>query len=461
MSRFAACVALLFSSVSLGLSGCDWRVEYPAVFDPNLVMTTKYEITEEIPMDQASDDSFWIVDHMFGTPDDPKIPEKITGDEDFATLLSMDRLLLASGSAEIEGRGLFRKHCVVCHGISGNGRGPTAAVQTPYPRDYRMGAFKFKSTPSGTKPTREDIARLIRHGIGGTAMLKIPELTEDDIQALVDYVIYLSIRGEHERMQIEMAMLDGVLGDGTRLLNTEFASKYLSNEKYRTYISKLEEKEEESLSESEQAELEAHEKFTEDWNYAEEYIKEIADAWLEAEEEALEVPSPPSDLPLAESRADVDAFRASGQAAAINASIERGRKLFVGKVASCSKCHGKEGLGDGQTTDYDDWTKDWTLKVGIKPDERERLVPLLARGALSPRNAIPRNFAEGVFRGGSSSKELYRRITQGIEGTPMPAATFVEGEFEKEDIWHIINFIRSLQNPVEPEPQPSEPTPQA
>jgi hypothetical protein len=27
----------------------------------------------------------------------------------------------------------------------------------------------------------------------------------------------------------------------------------------------------------------------------------------------------------------------------------------------------------------------------------------------------------------------------------MPAATFVEGEFEADDVWHLINFIRSLQ----------------
>ena len=74
------------------------------------------------------------------------------------------------------------------------------------------------------------------------------------------------------------------------------------------------------------------------------------------------------------------------------------------------------------------------------------MIPLLARGALPPVNAIPRNFAEGVFHGGSTSEHLYRRITQGIDGTPMPAATFVEGQFEQDDIWNLINFIRSLQN---------------
>ncbi len=105
----------------------------------------------------------------------------------------------------------------------------------------------------------------------------------------------------------------------------------------------------------------------------------------------------------------------------------------------------RQGLGNGQTTDYDDWTKDWTSRVGLKPEDRESLIPLLARGALPPRNAIPRNFAEGIFRGGSTSQDLYRRIMQGIDGTPMPAATFVEGQFEQDDVWHLINFIRSLQ----------------
>ena len=34
---------------------------------------------------------------------------------------------------------------------------------------------------------------------------------------------------------------------------------------------------------------------------------------------------------------------------------------------------------------------------------------------------------------------------QGIEGSPMPAATLVEGQFEEDDVWHLINFVRALQ----------------
>lgn len=405
-------------------------------------------------MEQASKDSSWIIEQMFGTPDEPKLPAALDEDEELASIVSTERLLRASGPADAEGRGLFRKHCVVCHGVTGNGRGPTAAVQTPYPRDYRMGVFKFKSTPRGVKPTREDLARLIRDGIDGTAMKKIPELSEEDIQALVDYVIYLSMRGEHERQQVDMAILDGIFEDEGRLLNTEFAAKVLGDPSYRERLEALADKDEDSLTESEAEELEMYEQFEDDWGYAEEYVLDIAESWLEAEDEVLPVPDPPSDIPLAESFEDIVAFRASGQAEAINASIERGRELFVGKLANCSKCHGERGLGDGQTTDFDDWTKDWTLRVGLKPEEdRDRLIPLLARGALSPRNAIPRNFAEGVFRGGSRSQDLYRRIMQGIDGTPMPAATFVDGQFEQDDVWHLINFIRSLQKPTQPAPQ--------
>ena len=171
----------------------------------------------------------------------------------------------------------------------------------------------------------------------------------------------------------------------------------------------------------------------------------IAESWLEAEDEVLEVPEPPSDFPVANSHKDFVKLSQGDQADALAKSVERGRELFLGKVASCSKCHGEKGLGNGQTTDYDEWTKDWTARIGIKPEDREALIPLLARGALPPINAVPRNFSEGLFHGGSESSDLYRRITQGIDGSPMPAATFVEGQFEKQDVWHLINFIRSLQ----------------
>ena len=185
--------------------GCSARTEPEASFEPNLVHAFKYQYGKQgIPMKQAAKDAAWIAETMFGTPNDPRLPKVVADDQELASIVNMDRLVRASGPIQAEGRGLYRKHCVVCHGVTGNGLGPTAAVQVPYPRDYRMGVFKFKSTPRGVKPTRDDIANSIRVGIGGTAMKALREMTEDtiteeDIQSLTDYVIYLSWRGELER----------------------------------------------------------------------------------------------------------------------------------------------------------------------------------------------------------------------------------------------------------------------
>ncbi|MGC6443123.1 MAG: c-type cytochrome [Rubripirellula sp.] len=453
-------------------TGCTEEKNIPAQitrFEPNLVHSTKYQIQNDLPMDQASEDAFWVVETMFGTPDNPTMPQVILDDEDFASMVSMDNLQRASGPENAEGRGLYRLLCASCHGVSGNGRGPVGADQMPYPRDYRMGVFKFKSTERGSKPTKNDLRGLITHGIAGTNMTSVQQLldleklkrgpaaeswlperiTDEDIDALVDYVIYLSFRGEHERTQVDMGILEGIIEGGDRLINADIGKRLdWSNRENRSaldeQIESLDEKDE--LTEQDEAQLEDLERFQEEWKFAEEYAIDIADAWLNAEDEVIEVPSPPDTIPVPASLQEMTQLLEGEKAVAdaLNASINRGRQVFVGKVAACSKCHGEKGLGNGQTTDYDDWTKDWTSRVGLKPENLDELVPLLARGALKPQNAMPRNFAEGIFRGGSRPEDLYRRIIQGIEGSPMPAATFVNGEFEEDDIWHLINFVRSL-----------------
>jgi mono/diheme cytochrome c family protein len=421
----------------------------------------KYQVTDDLPMQQTIDDVTWIIDRYFGTPDQPSMPDVIMEDPELSAVVDLERLNRAAGP-DVEGRGLYRKHCALCHGITGNGRGTTAAVLVPYPRDYRMGVFKFKSTERGAKPTREDIAKSIRNGIAGTAMKKIPELSEDDIQALTDYVIYLSIRGELERALIDDAVNELDLEGGDRVLNTEFAAK-MSEETVANMEQAIEDwKSGGKKEEDEPKDLDAFELYQESMEITEDYLVEIVEDWLDAEDHVIQVPDRPTDFPVANSRAEYVKLTEGDQAETLAASVKRGQELFVGKIAACSKCHGEKGLGDGQTKDYDDWTKDWTTRVGLKPEERESLIPLLARGALPPINAVPRNFADGYFHGGSDSSDLYLRIVNGIEGTPMPAATFVEGQFEPVDVWHLINFIRSLQKSdgeedvQMPEPEPME-----
>ena len=93
-----------------------------------------------------------ILTALFGTPDKPAFPFFEGEDDPAHDILSLENLEMAAGAvkSDKEGvpHGLYREHCAHCHGITGDGAGPTAAILNPYPRDFRLGKFKFKSTPA-------------------------------------------------------------------------------------------------------------------------------------------------------------------------------------------------------------------------------------------------------------------------------------------------------------------------
>ncbi|MCA9070867.1 MAG: c-type cytochrome [Planctomycetaceae bacterium] len=98
-----------------------------------------------------------------------------------------------------QGQEVYEFYCQQCHGVTGDGNGPAAAAMRPRPRDYRKGIFKFTSTPYGYKPRRDDLKRTLRNGVPGTSMPAFDRLPEGDIDAVVDYVLALTHRGEFER----------------------------------------------------------------------------------------------------------------------------------------------------------------------------------------------------------------------------------------------------------------------
>lgn len=143
------------------------------------------------------------MEELFGTPDRPAIPEAVGLDLD----LDLDLVSTGAGPAarlaDQNGRpgpqrGLYRQHCAACHGMSGDGAGPLALVLKPYPRDFRMGLFKYTSTASGEKPVPDDLKRALVDGNTDTAMPSFRTLPDAQIDALVQYVQYLTIRGETE-----------------------------------------------------------------------------------------------------------------------------------------------------------------------------------------------------------------------------------------------------------------------
>jgi mono/diheme cytochrome c family protein len=96
-------------------------------------------------------------------------------------------------------------------------------------------------------------------------------------------------------------------------------------------------------------------------------------------------------------------------------SIALGRKLY--EETGCIKCHGTLGRGDGPSasTLKDDWG------VPIRPADLTQ---------------------SWTFRGGSSREDIFRTMSTGFNGTPMPG--FSDEALQPEQRWAITDFIVSL-----------------
>jgi mono/diheme cytochrome c family protein len=150
---------------------------------------------------------------VFGTPAKPSVIARKSNlgdveDEDVRNLLSglkLDPRTLAQGSIQ------YRRTCLHCHGLPGDGRGPTGPWLNPHPRDYRQGLFKFISTAGSgdRKPRRDDLLRTLNRGVDGTAMPSFALEGAPVLDQLVSYVIHLSIRGETEFKLMETLLSRG------------------------------------------------------------------------------------------------------------------------------------------------------------------------------------------------------------------------------------------------------------
>ena len=93
------------------------------------------------------------------------------------------------------GRSAYERWCIGCHGEQGRGDGPATQFLDPLPRNFQLGRFKFRSTPTGELPTPDDLVRTITRGLKGSSMPAFPLLSEQERQALAEYVLYLAQLG--------------------------------------------------------------------------------------------------------------------------------------------------------------------------------------------------------------------------------------------------------------------------
>jgi mono/diheme cytochrome c family protein len=343
-----------------------------------------------------------VLEAMFGTPDEPALPQLT--DADVSQVVDGRLLTMAAGpvGSDETGRptGLYREHCAHCHGITGDGNGPTAAFLNPYPRDYRPGKFKFKSTPIGQRPTHDDLKKIVVDGIPGTAMPSFRLLPEQEIDALVHYVKYLSLRGQMERKLYET------------LTQIDPEQPIVNLAPANTEEGKTQQKEQLDTVKSLATDIVG------EWTAAEELDTSIPDRGMTPEQFAE--------------------------------SAKIGQRLYYGTVANCFSCHGPSALGDGQTTDYDGWVTEFVKTKPPKPEEFDEWVSL---GMLPPRNIRPRNLRQGVFRGGMRPIDIYWRIKNGIDGTPMPG----NDKLKPEEIWHLVNYVQSLPYESISDPRQADP----
>jgi len=397
--------------------GCD------SADPPKFRLNMTQMVSTETPLTPASQQEIAnVLGALFGTPDDPyAVPQ---------AGLDLSRLRMAAGAAysDVKGtnHGLYRRHCVHCHGITGDGRGPTARFLNPYPRDYRPGVYKFKSTYNADRPTDDDLHRVLINGVPGTAMPSFSLLPSSEVEALVEYIKYLSIRGQ---------------------LETELA-RYVYDEFEGETEPLLDENGEEQLDDDGNT-IEQRISFDpandpEQMEYVLELLAGIVEGWDLATERIV-VPN--------EEQIPAD----DRSAAEIAASVAKGRELFYGTRANCVKCHGPTALGDGQQDDQDNWNKAHKkfLEDMAGAENQEDINPGVAAtrpevvASIYPvRNAIPRNLRQGIYRGGNRRLDVFWRIYTGIAGTPMPAtgaaSPGAQGTLKEDEIWNIVDYVLSL-----------------
>lgn len=406
------------------LTGC---TQPPPEFTENLLVATTAELVPPHREQIAA-----VLARQFGTPDEPHAPQ--------GSRLNIEQLRAASGPAgyvrdeadeEYLQRGLYRQHCASCHGITGDGAGPAAEVLSPYPRDFRPGVFKFKSTYLAAKPTDDDLRRILIHGIPGTAMPSFALLDENQIDALVEYVKYLAIRGQVERELMEMVSDEFDFDPVTSTTNDPLDPEQDAADRQRV----------------------------------EETIDAVAHQWSVANRQVVQ---PHPEFVPSTGRSAVEVAESASQ----------GRVLFASTRAKCTDCHGP--LGEAVITkDFDNWNDEvvkFLAKIdslsasiatrqsqlaALSPGQRERGQQMLAvdrdrlarwqqvaASLLPPQLARPRSLAEGVFHGGGRPIDLFRRIHQGIAGTPMPGhgppRPGAAGALSEAEIWQLVDFVRSL-----------------
>jgi mono/diheme cytochrome c family protein len=96
-------------------------------------------------------------------------------------------------------KGTYRRYCVGCHGVLGDGEGENAQWIDPKPRNFTLGIFKCRSTTTGTLPLDSDLYDTLGRGLDSSNMPSWNPLSSQERADLVAYVKHFSARWVTEK----------------------------------------------------------------------------------------------------------------------------------------------------------------------------------------------------------------------------------------------------------------------
>ena len=294
--------------------------------------------------------------------------------------------------------------------------GPTAMLLNPYPRDYRQGKFKFKSTERAAKPTDHDLEFIVREGVQGTAMPAFGLLPEVQIKSLVEYVKYLSMRGQTE-IRLSDAMLD--LSEGEKLQPT----RELLIDEILTPIA-------ESWTTARRQHHSHRRRQRQARDGAGGLDRQGAGTVLQHQGQLREVP-----------RLECPGRRSDATTSTTGARPSmRPHKSLDGDIATLD--------------DPGEMTSEEKRRAGACTSNACHHA--LETDSLPPRNAKPRNLRQGIYRGGRARMTSIAGFYAGINGAPMPACRPAHagcaGHAHHDEIWNLVDYVLSL--PYDPISEP-------
>jgi cytochrome c oxidase cbb3-type subunit 2 len=114
-------------------------------------------------------------------------------------------------------------------------------------------------------------------------------------------------------------------------------------------------------------------------------------------------------------------------------TIERGKTVWQG--AKCWECHGNTGKGDGEKA------------AGLKDDLG---FPIL-----------PADLTAGQFKSGPAAEDIFRTMTTGLSGTPMPSYRDALPEADRWALSYYVLSLSAFKDPLTGEPLPIAPADRA